>query len=463
MEFSYTKKKALVSCPLKILSLVTCLVCVLYVSGSLYLSNHSKFDQARSKSLHLSSFTTLDHIVFGISSNTKSWQKQKEYIQLWWQPSLQGCIFLDEHPLEKSSNTTSDDTLPPICLSEDTSHFTYTHPSGLRSAIRVARMVSETISLNHSNVRWFVFGGDDTLFFPENLAKTLSKYDHNEWHYIGTNSESWEQNNIFSHDMAFGGAGYALSYPLAKVFAKICDSCLARYHHLYGGDARISSCLAELGISLTRDAGFHQSDVRGDISGLLAGHPLHPLVSLHHTENIDPIFPKMNRHQAFKHLFEAVKVDSTRILQQSVCYDKWYGWSILVSWGYVVQVFDDKSLVPDILPVQQTFKSRNSQETPIANAFMLNTRKQENPCRRPVQYFLEEVVSNSSGIWSNYRRHVNESCLENKKSLQKLKFITVFSQKLDFRVRKVCHIFSSWVLLFPSPLYSRYMSSIANY
>lgn len=122
----------------------------------------------------------------------------------------------------------------------------------------MARVVLETVALNHTNVRWFVFGDDDTVFFPENLVKTLSKYDHELWYYIGSNSESYMQNRFFSFEMAFGGAGFAISYPLAKVLARVFDSCIERYPHLYGSDGRISTCLAELGVGFTREPGFHQ-------------------------------------------------------------------------------------------------------------------------------------------------------------------------------------------------------------
>jgi hypothetical protein len=56
----------------------------------------------------------------------------------------------------------------------------------------------------------------------------LSKYDHTKMYYIGSNSESHLQNILFSYNMAFGGGGFAISYPLAKLLAKMQDSCIAR-------------------------------------------------------------------------------------------------------------------------------------------------------------------------------------------------------------------------------------------
>ncbi|RVW68453.1 hypothetical protein CK203_058366 [Vitis vinifera] len=125
-----------------------------------------------------------------------------------------------------------------------------------------------------------------------------------------------------------------------------------RYPHLFGSDARIFSCLAELGVGLTHEPGFHQTfaslkryaalhvcidkealssgasdfsytskqqvewkilldwfvqvDIRGNLFGMLSAHPLSPLVSLHHLDSVDPIFPNMNRTQALEHLFEAL-------------------------------------------------------------------------------------------------------------------------------------------------------------
>lgn len=103
-----------------------------------------------------------------------------------------------------------------------------------------------------------MFGDDDTVFFVDNLVKTLSKYDHNRWFYIGSCSESYEQNVMYSFNMAYGGGGFAISHSLARALARVLDSCLRRYGHLYGSDSRIYSCVAELGVELTHEPGFHQ-------------------------------------------------------------------------------------------------------------------------------------------------------------------------------------------------------------
>lgn len=344
-------------------------------------------------------------------------------------------MFLESPPPdhEPANNDTS---LPPVCISEDTSRFRYTYRNGLRSAIRVARVVSETVALNHPDVRWYVFGDDDTVFFPDNLVKTLSKYDHGLWYYIGTHSEIFEQNRFFGFGMAFGGAGFAISSPLAKILAKVFDSCIERYPHLYGSDSRVYSCLAELGVALTHEPGFHQVDVRGDLFGLLAAHPVTPLVSLHHLDHLDPIFPKMTTTKALEHLFEAANVDSQRILQQSICYDRWFSWTISVSWGYAVQIFPNHIFLPEVLHVQQTFQPWKKGK-PLAEAYTFNARQlHPDPCRRPTIFFFDGISSNRDGIKSNYKKSF-VNCSNDMASPRKVQEIRVFSHKLDLDIKQL--------------------------
>lgn len=106
--------------------------------------------------------------------------------------------------------------------------------------------------------RWFVMGDDDTIFVVENLVRVLAKYDHNEMYYIGSVSESHLQNIYFSYGMAYGGGGFAISYPLAMAVEEMQDECIERYPELYGSDDRMQACMAEIGIPLTKEVGFHQ-------------------------------------------------------------------------------------------------------------------------------------------------------------------------------------------------------------
>ena len=122
----------------------------------------------------------------------------------------------------------------------------------------MARIILETFREENKGVRWYIMADDDTIFFLDNLVEVLAKYNHNKYFYIGSNSECVSSNFDHSFGMAFGGAGYALSYPLAEALAKNLDVCIKTYPKLYGSDHIIQSCVADLGVSLSRENGFHQ-------------------------------------------------------------------------------------------------------------------------------------------------------------------------------------------------------------
>ncbi|KAI5412744.1 hypothetical protein KIW84_057392 [Lathyrus oleraceus] len=378
--------------------------------------------------------TDVNHLVFGIASTGKSWPKRKDYVKLWWNKNIKGCVFVDNLPPEQND---SDDFAPPLCVSEDTSKFLYTYKRGLRSAIRVARVVKEIVGLNnHSNVRWYVFGDDDTVFFPENLVKTLSKYDHRLWYYVGAYSENYEGSYAFGFGMAFGGGGFAISASLANVLYEVFDSCIERYSHLYGSDARVFSCISELGVGLTYEPGFHQVDLSGNIFGLLAAHPLSLLLSLHHLDLVEPIFPQMTTSKSVQHLFEAASVDSQRILQRTVCYDKQSSRTISVSWGYAVQIFQNNELLPDILRVQETFKPWRK-NLPYAGIYTFSTtRIHPDPCERPAIFYLNNVSSDKDSIISNYTKSFRD-CSNDTISLKNLEVVKVVAKKLELDTKQL--------------------------
>ncbi|XP_024373173.1 uncharacterized protein [Physcomitrium patens] len=336
--------------------------------------------------------TQLSRIVFGIAAATDMWWGRKEYLKLWWKPSkMRGYVFLDKKPY--GNYWTSE--FPPYKISENTSRFRYTYKRGWRSAIRISRIVSEMYRLGLPNVDWFVMGDDDTLFVADNLVQVLSKYDHTKMYYVGSNSESHLQNILFSYDMAFGGGGFAISYPLAKALAKMQDDCLSRYSYLFGSDDRMHACMAELGIPLTKEPGFHQLDIVGDISGLLAAHPVAPLVTLHHLEKLRPIFPNtatknFTRVRALSHLLKAAEIEAASVAQQSICYDSRRKWSFSVSWGYVVQVLKGFITPRELEVAQRTFLSWHRESSKVE--FPFNTRANpDDICKQPTRFFMDSV------------------------------------------------------------------------
>ncbi|KAI4373503.1 hypothetical protein MLD38_011622 [Melastoma candidum] len=333
--------------------------------------------------------TQLRHVVFGIAASSSLWEKRKEYIKVWWRPKeTRGVVWLD-----KRVKVGRNEGLPEIRVSADTSKFKYTNRQGRRSALRISRVVSETLRLGMKDVRWFVMGDDDTIFIVENLISILSKYDHRQFYYVGSSSESHVQNMFFSYNMAYGGGGFAISYPLALELAKMQDKCIQRYPGLDGSDDRMQACMAELGVPLTRERGFHQYDVYGDLLGLLAAHPVTPLVSLHHVDVVEPIFPQMSRVKAIHHLFESVRYDSASVMQQSICYDQKRYWTISVSWGYVVQILRGLISPREMEMPTRTFLNWYKRADYTGYAF--NTRPiMKHPCQKPLVFYMKSTNYN---------------------------------------------------------------------
>ncbi|XP_022733910.1 uncharacterized protein LOC111287552 isoform X2 [Durio zibethinus] len=336
--------------------------------------------------------TTLQHIVFGIAASARLWDHRKKYIKLWWKPQhMRGIVWLDT----AVKNGTDDHHLPPLMISGDSSKFEYTNPKGNRSAIRISRIVSETLRQGMEDVRWFVMGDDDTYFLPENLVRVLSKYDHNQFYYIGSSSESHMQNIKFSYGMGYGGGGFAISYPLAKALEKMQDRCIQRYPGLYGSDERIHACMSELGVPLTKEPGFHQYDVYGSLLGLLAAHPVAPIVSLHHLDVVEPIFPNVTMVQALQRLKVPINLDSAAVMQQSVCYDKTRSWTISVSWGYAVQIYRGVLSVREMEMPARTFL--NWYKRADHNSFSFNTRPvSRHVCQKPSVFYLSDAAYNKN-------------------------------------------------------------------
>lgn len=134
-----------------------------------------------------------------------------------------------------------------------------------------------------------------------------------------------------------------------------------------------------------------QFDVYGSVFGLLAAHPITPLVSLHHLDLVQPIFPNTNRVKALERLKGPMELDSAGLMQQSICYDKSRNWTVSVSWGYAVQIFRGVFSVRDMEMPGRTFLNWHQRADYTGYAF--NTRPfSRNTCQRPFVYYLTKAI-----------------------------------------------------------------------
>lgn len=133
----------------------------------------------------------------------------------------------------------------------------------------------------------------------------------------------------------------------------------------------------------------------GNLFGLLAAHPLTPLVSLHHLDVVEPIFPNVSRVRALERLNGPMKLDPAGLMQQSICYDKGRTWTVSVSWGYAVQIFRGIFSAREMEMPARTFLNwyRRADYT----AYPFNTRPvSRHVCQKPFVYFLSEAVYDSA-------------------------------------------------------------------
>ncbi|KAL3622009.1 hypothetical protein CASFOL_034205 [Castilleja foliolosa] len=354
---------------------------------------------------HFSTPTNLSHLAFVLLGSEKAWHKRKSYIESWWRPnSTRGLLYLDVGPTGDLLPWSP--ASPPYRVSQNLTDFVHRTKARSPVIIRLVHGIKEALAEldDHENLRWLVMGDDDSVFLVDNIVDVLAGYDHNQYYYIGGQSEFIMSNHWFSFNQGFGGAGFMLSYPLAKALAKDMENCLTRHGGLIGADTITMACVADVGVNLSPHKGIHQIDLRGDISGFLSSHPKSPLLSLHHFDKVDPIFPTMDRFESTRHLMKAAAVDQSRMLQQTICYHRPSNWSFSISWGYSAHIYEKIMTRSYLQKPIETFRTWSS--TPRARPhYMFNTRLPSNgSCEAPHVFFFERVNKSATGIVTTYSR-----------------------------------------------------------
>ncbi|CAH2042662.1 unnamed protein product [Thlaspi arvense] len=146
-------------------------------------------------------------------------------------------------------------------------------------------------------------------------------------------------------------------------------------------------------------------DLKGDISGYLSSHPQSPLMSLHHFDQIEPIFPSLDRFQSANHLMKTARVDQSRMLQQTICYHQKTDWSFSISWGYSAHIYEN--IIPRTMlkrPLETFEPWVNRKEPPH---YLFNTRWPpfSDDCNAPHVFFFDSIdTSKTDQIVTTYVR-----------------------------------------------------------
>ena len=192
-----------------------------------------------------------------------------------------------------------------------------------------------------------------------------------------------------------------------------------------------------------------QYDVYGNLLGLLGAHPVTPLVSLHHLDVVEPIFPRMTQLKALQHLTQSIQLDSASIMQQSICYDKKRHWSISISWGYAVQILRGVISPRELEMPTRTFLNWYRKADYTAYAF--NTRPvSKHPCQKPFIYYMSTSRYDPSrkqiiGIY--YRdKSLPPYCRWKMESPEKIDSIVVIKRPDPLRWQKVLVISFAFII-----------------
>lgn len=151
---------------------------------------------------------------------------------------------------------------------------------------------------------------------------------------------------------------------------------------------------------------IQQFDVYGNLLGLLSVHPQVPIVSIHHLDVVEPIFPRTNRVNAVKRLMIPANLDSASLVQQSICYDTTRQWTMSISWGYTVHVTRTYMPARMMEVPTRTFNDWHKRHDFTNVAF--NTRPVTyTDCQRPRVFYLSRALNDSSSgtTISEYLRH----------------------------------------------------------
>lgn len=127
-------------------------------------------------------------------------------------------------------------------------------------------------------------------------------------------------------------------------------------------------------------------------------------MSLHHFDSVQPVFPSKDRFESARHLMKAANLDQSRMLQQTICYQRQNKWSFSISWGYSVHIYERVMPRSYLQNPIETFQMWTGQSN--APNYMFNTRAPSNDsCEAPHVFFFESINKTSKNeIVTRYSR-----------------------------------------------------------
>lgn len=165
-----------------------------------------------------------------------------------------------------------------------------------------------------------------------------------------------------------------------------------------------------------------------------------PLISLHHLDDVDPLFPNQTQLDSLRTITEAYKMDPGRIMQQSFGYWK-KKWSVSVSWGYAVQIYPQVLTPKELEMPLQTFQTWRSWRN---GPFTFNVRPvNPDPCQQPVVFYLDSIEEAKTGgeIVTTYKKFVDKVHNKCRTSAVGIEKVVVSAVKMDHNEWKQVRLF----------------------
>jgi hypothetical protein len=287
---------------------------------------------------------TIEEMFFAVTTNTKRIFRTIHYLKFWAKyPGINCLIVFEEMDFMNYKNITEYLLYEGISCEVQTSAIRRYEERYYELFCRAWNtQEAESGNRDRKKVQWFVVGDDDTIWFVNNLLRTLGYYNSSESIYLGNISDKKSQIKRHGTFYAYGGAGILLSRPLAFLFVQHRQKC-KRFLHIYPGDEMIGKCVTEeLKINLTKNYNFHQMDHRGDMTGLLES-GIDGLVSLHHMFTLWKPFPNahINKSNETMHRLNIAYITFDKyFLKRYLKVNYNTNRSVLLTMGYSVSLFN---------------------------------------------------------------------------------------------------------------------------
>lgn len=130
--------------------------------------------------------------------------------------------------------------------------------------------------------------------------------------------------------------------------------------------------------------------MNGNVRGLLQAYSVGALLSMHHVLWVDPVFPNMSHIDALQRLTRGMRVDPLYFLETAVAVDANRSFTVVVSWGYSVQISEGDWRLADLQRVEHTFRHFGPGQD-----FVFNVRDEiksnGEACALPIDLWIDEV------------------------------------------------------------------------